>query len=100
MVSQKPGSSSNDRRRPRTHFADFQKYRCGTRSRTGPQCSALSGSPSNSHVSPARAAVLGAQRFAVELPREPGAVIEQVVEREVSGVTAVGVGQRVVGGGV
>src|SRR5919198_2549941 len=32
-------------RRPATHFALFQKYRCGTSRRAGPPCSAGSGAP-------------------------------------------------------
>jgi hypothetical protein len=37
----KPGSSCSTSSRPRTHFALFQKYRCGTSSRAGPPCSAM-----------------------------------------------------------
>ena len=37
---------------PRTHFALFQKYRCGTSSRAGPPCSGSSGSPSYSYDDP------------------------------------------------
>src|SRR3954452_1808812 len=32
------------------HLADFQKYRCGTSSRTGPPCSRGSGRPPYSHT--------------------------------------------------
>ena len=41
-----PGSSSSRSSSPRTHFALFQKYRCGTSSRAGPPCSGSSGSSS------------------------------------------------------
>src|SRR5207248_11132792 len=41
--SQKPGRSSLISLRPRTHFALFQKYRCGTTRRAGPPWSAGSG---------------------------------------------------------
>src|SRR3954452_16072955 len=33
-----------------THFALFEKERCGTSSRTGPPCSIGNGLPSNSHT--------------------------------------------------
>ena len=42
---------------PRTHFALFQKYRCGTSSRAGPPCSGSSGSPSKSWATHARPSV-------------------------------------------
>ena len=64
--------------RPRTHFALFQKYRCGTSSRAGPPCSGSSGSPSYPYATQA-------------LPSE------QVLERQVRGVAAVAVDHHVVG---
>ena len=36
-----------------THLADFQKYRCGTRSRTGPPCWRGSGLPPYSQTTQA-----------------------------------------------
>src|SRR5205823_13540595 len=50
FVSQNPGSSAPCKRRPRTHLALFQKYRCGTSRRAGPPCSGSSGSPSYSYA--------------------------------------------------
>src|SRR6266508_660014 len=44
--SQNPGSSSSSSLRPRTHFALFQKERCGTSRRAGPPCAGASGAPS------------------------------------------------------
>ena len=58
-------------RRPATHLALFQKYRCGTSSRAGPPCSRGSGSPSCSRD-------------------DPGLAAGEVREREVGRVAAVG----------
>jgi hypothetical protein len=46
ITSSATASSRSIRRSCRTHFALFQKYRWGTRSRAGPPCSGASGAPS------------------------------------------------------
>src|SRR3954447_7833639 len=54
---------------PRTHFALFQKYRCGTSSRAGPPCSGSSGSPSYSYATHAFPSVTSSRaRLVVEPP--------------------------------
>src|SRR5438093_6462817 len=59
------------RRRPFTHFALFQKYRCGTTRRVGPPCSGARGRPS--YVSATNAcpfSTSGRGRFVVYPPYE------------------------------
>ena len=65
-----PGSSWSSRRSPATHFALFQKYRCGTSRRAGPPCSAASGWPSC-------------------VPDDPRLAAGDVGQREVGGVAGV-----------
>src|SRR5207237_10369166 len=69
--SQKPGSSSSRSSNPRTHFALFQKYRCGTSRRTGPPCSSSSGSVSYMYATHALPSLTSSRpRFVVSPPSQ------------------------------